>query len=48
MEEILDPELEDFEDTEWKEHALEIGKNFFIVYGVLSIFRDITRYVCRK
>ena len=48
MEEILDPELEDVEDPEWKEQALEIGRDFFIVYGVLSIFRDIARFVCRK
>ena len=48
MEQYLDPELEDVEDPEWKEHALEIGRNFCIVYGALSIFRDIARFVCRK
>ena len=48
MEEILDPELEDVEDPEWKEQALEIGKNFCIVYGALALIRDVARFVCKK
>ena len=48
MEEILDPELEDVEEPEWKEHALEIGRNFFIVYGVLSLIRNVVKFMCRK
>ena len=48
MEEILDPELEDVEDPEWKEHALEIGRNFCIVYGAIALVRDVARFVCRK
>ena len=48
MEEILDPELEDVEDPEWKEHVLEIGRNFCMVYGALAVFRDVARFICRK
>ena len=48
MEEILDPELEDVEEPEWKEHALEIGRNFCIVYGALALVRDVARFVCKK
>ncbi len=48
MEEILDPELEDVEDFVWREQAIEIGRNFFIVYGALALVRDIARFVCRK
>ena len=48
MEEILDPELEDVEDLEWKRHALEIGRNFCMVYGAIALVRDVARFVCRK
>ena len=48
MNENMDPEIDDFEELEWKEHALEIGKNFFIVYGVLSLIRNVVKFVCRK
>ena len=48
MEEILDPELEDVEDPEWKRHALEIGRHFCMVYGAIALVRDVARFVCRK
>ena len=48
MEEILDLELEDVEEPEWKKHALEIGRNFCMVYGALAVFRDVARFICRK
>lgn len=48
MNENLDPEIDDIEEPEWREHALAIGKNFFSIFGVIALFRDVVRFVCRK
>ena len=36
------------ENQIWKEQVLVIGKNFFIIYGTLSILKDFIKLVCRK
>jgi len=48
MNENLDPEIDDLEESEWKKQALEIGRNFFSIFGVIALIRDVVRFVCRK
>ena len=48
MNENLDPEIDDLEESEWKDHAVEIGRNFFSIFGVIALIRDVVRFVCRK
>ena len=48
MEENMDPEIDDFEEPDWKEHALEISRNFFSIFGVIALIRDVVKFVCRK
>ena len=41
-------ELPEVEDTEWRENAVDIAKNFFIVYGTIALIRDVARFMCNK
>ena len=43
-----DLELPEVEDTAWRENAVEIGKDFFIVYGTIALIRDVARFMCNK
>ena len=36
------------ENQLWKEQVLVIGRNFFIIYGALSFFKDFINLICRK
>ena len=48
MNENLDPEIDDLDEPEWKEQAVEIGRNFFSIFGAIALIRDVVRFVCRK
>ncbi len=36
------------ENQLWKEQALEIGRNFFIIYGAFALLRDSIKFVCNR
>ena len=35
-------------EFDWRSRAMEIGRNFCMVYGALALIRDVARFVCRK
>ena len=44
-EELESPEVE---DTAWRENAVDIGRDFCIVYGAIALIRDVARFMCNK
>ena len=43
-----DLELPEVEDLAWRDNAVDIAKDFFIVYGTIALIRDIARFMCNK
>ena len=41
-------ELPEVEDNAWRERAIDIGRDFCIVYGAIALIRDVARFMCNK
>ena len=43
-----DLKLPEVEEVAWRETAIEVGRDFFIVYGTIALIRDVARFMCNK
>ena len=48
IEHIEDIELPEVDEVAWRDNAVDIAKDFFIVYGAIALIRDVARFMCNK
>ena len=41
-------QLPEVEETAWRETAVDVGRDFCIVYGTIALIRDVARFMCNK
>ena len=41
-------DLPEVDDIAWRDNAVDIAKDFFIVYGTIALIRDVARFMCNK